>query len=145
MKLVIKRVISAKVTVNQNVISSINNGLLIFVGISRDFNDKKLDYLANKVFNLRVWPSKEKGFDLSVKDIKGEILIVSQFTLHGVVDGNKPNFRNSADYDFAKEKYEEFVHKVRNLSGLKVRTGEFGAMMKVDIENDGPVTIILEK
>lgn len=144
MKLVVQRVDSASVKVDSKVVGSVGKGLLVLVGISKDCTEEKLDWVANKLINLRIWASKEKGFDLSVNDIKGEILIVSQFTLHGIIDGNKPNFRSSASFEEAKELYDLFVEKVKN-SNLKVQTGEFGAMMKVESLNDGPVTLIVER
>ncbi len=102
MKLVIQRVLEASVEVDSKVVGSIDKGLLVLVGVSKDFDKKKLEWMVHKVLNLRLWASGEKGFDLSVSDIKGKILVVSQFTLHGIVEGNKPNFKNSAGYDDAK-------------------------------------------
>ncbi len=144
MKLVIQRVLEASVEVDSKVVGSIDKGLLVLVGVSKDFDKKKLEWMVHKVLNLRLWASGEKGFDLSVSDIKGKILVVSQFTLHGIVEGNKPNFKNSAGYDDAKRIYDEFVFQLKE-SGLKVETGEFGAIMKVKLINDGPVTLVLEK
>jgi len=101
--------------------------------------------MVNKVLNLRIWQSEEKGFDLSVQDIKGEILVISQFTLFGDCSkGQKPNFRNAQDFDKAEDTYNLFVNKLKE-SGLKVETGSFGAMMKISSENDGPVTLVVEK
>jgi D-tyrosyl-tRNA(Tyr) deacylase len=92
-----------------------------------------------------LWESNQKGFDLSVKDIKGDLLVVSQFTLFGDCNkGTKPNFANSASYNFAKENYDKFIEKLEE-SRLRVQCGEFGAMMRVQSENNGPVTILLEK
>lgn len=145
MKAVIQRVNSSSVEVEGKVISKIDKGLLIFLGISKDFTDEKIDWMANKIANLRLWPSNEKGFDLSVREIRGEVLVVSQFTLFGECNkGTKPNFSKALGFDLAKEVYEKFISKLKNL-GVKVSQGEFGAMMKVRLENDGPVTIILEK
>lgn len=145
MKLIIQKVKKAKVkAINSNVSNSINSGILVFVGISREYAPEKLDYIVKKTLNLRIFSSEKKGFDLSVSDIKGDILVVSQFTLHGIIDGNKPNFKNSADYEVAKKIYEEYVKKLKE-SGLKVETGFFGEMMEVELVNDGPTTIIVEK
>jgi len=144
MKAVIQRVNEANVKVDNKIVGQINKGLVVLLGISKDYSDEKFEWLAKKIINLRIWGSETKGFDLSINDIKGEILLVSQFTLHGSIKGNKPNFRNSLEYNLAQEVYERFISKLKE-SGLKVETGEFGAKMKVNLENDGPVTIILEK
>jgi D-tyrosyl-tRNA(Tyr) deacylase len=145
MKLVIQRVNNAKVEVNNSIIGQIDKGLLIFLGISKDFSQEKLDWIINKVLKLRLWSSERKGFDLSIRDIKGEILVVSQFTLYGDCNkGTKPCFNKSADYEIAKKIYNKFISKLKE-SNLKIESGEFGSMMKVSLENDGPVTIILEK
>ncbi|MCA9459269.1 MAG: D-tyrosyl-tRNA(Tyr) deacylase [Nanoarchaeota archaeon] len=148
MKAVIQRVNFAKVLVENQVVGEIKKGLLVFLAVSRDFNEEKMNWMINKILKLRVWSSKEKGFDLSVKDIEnGEILIVSQFTLFGDCSkSNKPNFRNSMEFEKAEEIYNEFVNKLKEEgNGLKIETGRFGAKMDVKLENDGPVTIILEK
>lgn len=144
MKAVLQRVNNAKVEVNSKIVGQIDKGLLVFLGISKDWNEQKFEWLAKKIINLRLWASKEKGFDLSVKDITGSILVVSQFTLHGEIKGNKPNFKNSLDFENAKKIYDNFILKLKE-SNLKIEEGEFGAMMNVSLENDGPVTIILEK
>lgn len=164
MKAVLQRVNNAKVEVNSKIVGEINQGLLVFLGISRDWNQKKFDWLAKKIINIRLWATdtkgavthdsrsvpfteakpRVKGFDLSVNDIKGSILIVSQFTLFGELKGNKPNFRNALDYEKAKKIYNKFILTLKE-SGLKIEQGEFGAMMNVSLENDGPVTLILEK
>lgn len=145
MKILIQRVNFAKVEVDSKIVSQIKKGLLLFVGISKDFKEEKLDWMVKKISKLRIFNSKKKGFDLSVKDINGEILIVSQFTLNGIIDANKPNFKNSCEYEKAKEIYDRFIEKIKFESGLKIETGIFGAMMKITLENDGPVTIMLEK
>lgn len=145
MKAVIQRVNSASVEVNEIIVGKINKGILVYLGISKDFNEEKLNWMVKKIPKIRIFNSENKGFDLSVKDIKGEILIVSQFTLHGVIDANKPNFRNSCEYDIAKDIFDKFVDKIKLESGLKVETGEFGSMMKIKSENDGPVTLIVKK
>ena len=145
MKVVIQRVNSASVEVDSKVVGSINKGLLIFVGISKNYSENKLDYVIRKILNLRLWASEKKGFDLNIQDVGGEILVVSQFTLFSnCYEGNKPKFNDAAEKDLAKKVYEQFVSKLKE-SGIKVETGKFAAMMKVRLENDGPVTIILEK
>jgi len=145
MKVILQRVNSAKVEVQNSIVGSISKGLLIYLGVSKEFTNEKLDWMVNKVLNLRIWQSEEKGFDLSVQDIKGEILVISQFTLFGDCSkGQKPNFRNAQDFDKAEDTYNLFVNKLKE-SGLKVETGSFGAMMKISSENDGPVTLVVEK
>lgn len=145
MKAVLQRVNSAKVEVDNKIYGKINKGILVLIGISKDFTEDKLEWMVKKILNIRLWPSEKKGFDLSVNEIKGEILIVSQFTLHGIVEGNKPNFKNSAEYEKAKNIYNRLIEKLKEESIIKIETGVFGANMKVSLENDGPVTIILEK
>ena len=144
MKAVIQRVNNASVKVDNKTVGKIDKGLVVLLGISKDWTEEKFEWLAKKIINLRLWGSDVKGFDLSLNDIKGDILLVSQFTLHGVVKGNKPNFRNSLDYETAEKIYEKFIIKLKE-SGLKIETGVFGAKMKVNLENDGPVTMIIEK
>lgn len=145
MKAVIQRVNFASVEVDKKIVGKIEKGLLVYLGISNQCNNEKINWIIKKILNLRLWRSENKGFDLSVEDISGEILIVSQFTLHAIIDGNKPNFKNSAQYDEAKLIYDDFIDKLKTKTKLKIQTGEFGAMMKIKSENDGPVTIILEK
>jgi D-tyrosyl-tRNA(Tyr) deacylase len=146
MRAVIQRVNNASVEVNSEIVGKINKGILVFVGISKNFKEEKLDWFVNKILNLRLWTSDKKGFDLNIEQINGEILIVSQFTLFGdCSSSNKPNFNDAKDYEDAEKIYNRFVEKIKSKTNLNVQTGEFGAMMKVNLENDGPVTIILEK
>lgn len=145
MKLVIQRVNSASVKVNSEIIGQINKGLLIYLGISKQYTEDKLNWMINKIQNLRLWQSEKKGFDLNLKQIEGEILIISQFTLYGDCNSsNKPNFNNAMEYERAEEIYNKFVCKL-NQTGIKTETGKFGEMMEIESVNDGPVTIILEK
>ena len=144
MKLVIQRVDKAQVRVNRKVVGSIGKGLLVLVGFSKSFEDKKIELAAQKILNLRFWESDIKGFDLSVQDIKGEIMIVSQFTLFGKVSGNKPDFSSAMNYDCAKKNYEKFLQVLKKKTNLNIQTGEFGAMMNIELINNGPVTIILD-
>ncbi len=165
MKVVLQRVNSASVEVDKKIVGKINKGLLIYLGISSDYKEKKLDWMVDKIFKLRVWElekkgavthdvrsvsflqekPRKKGFDLNVKDIQGEILVISQFTLFGDCSkGTKPNFAKAHDYNKAEQIYNLFIDKLKQ-SGLKTESGTFGAMMKVTSENDGPVTLILEK
>ena len=145
MKLVIQRVNFAKVEVNNEVVGEISKGILVFVGISSQYDESKLEWALNKVLKLRLWAKDDKGFRESVLDRGYDILVVSQFTLFGdCSNSNKPNFKDAMEFDKAKGIYDEFVSKLEE-SGLKVETGAFGEMMIVSLENDGPVTIILEK
>ena len=165
MKLVLQRVNSASVTVDNQITGQINTGLLILLGISKDYNEVKLDWMVNKILALRLWNDKDnenkgavtldgrsvpfvktKGFQKNITDINGEFLIVSQFTLFGdCTQGTKPKFNNSMNGTDAKIIYELFIKKLKEKTKLKVATGVFGAMMDVKLENSGPITIILEK
>lgn len=147
MKLVIQRVTSASVEVNSKTIGQINQGLLIFLGISKNYDEKKLDWMINKLLTLRLWSDKEnKGFQKNVQEICGEILVVSQFTLFGdCTSGTKPKFNESMPSEKAKQIYDLFIKKLKDKTSLKIQTGEFQAMMDVKLENNGPITIILEK
>ena len=145
MKLVIQRVSSASVEVDNSVIGKISNGFLVYVGISKDYTESKLDWMVNKLLHLRAWSSKEKGFDLNIQQVKGEILVISQFTLYGdCSSGHKPKFNNAKEFDEAREIYNSFVERLKK-TGLNIQTGEFGAKMKVSSVNEGPVTLIVEK
>ena len=145
MKLVVQRVSKANVRVNNKIIGNINNGFLVLLGITHTDNEKIADYLVKKLVNLRVFKDKEDKMNLSIKDIKGEILIISQFTLYAnTKDGNRPSFIEAANPEYANKLYEYFIKKCKD-TGIKIETGEFGASMQVELLNDGPVTIILEK
>jgi D-tyrosyl-tRNA(Tyr) deacylase len=149
MKLVIQRVNSASVTVNEHIIGQIDKGMLILLGISKDYSEKKLDWMINKILTLRLWNDEEnenKGFQKNIEEINGEFLIVSQFTLFGdCTQGTKPKFNNSMEAKIAKEIYNLFLERLKEKTNLNIQTGEFGAMMDVKLENSGPITIILEK
>lgn len=146
MRAIIQRVKSSQVTVNDQIIGKIGRGLNVLVGITDTDTDAELDWIARKCLELRVFP--DDGGDKwqkSVQEINGELLIVSQFTLYGDCrKGRRPSFDRSAAPSVATELYNRFVEKLR-ASGLRVETGKFGAMMQVNIENDGPVTLLLEK
>lgn len=144
MKALVQRVASASVGVDGNTVGHINRGLLVFLGVSREDSEEEARYLANKIANLRIFPSEEGEFDLSALEIAGEVLVVSQFTL--LADsrkGRRPSFTQAAPPDRAKELYEFFVEQVRS-ADLKVETGVFRQHMLVEIHNDGPVTLWLE-
>jgi len=144
MKALVQRVASASVGVDGKTVGHVNRGLLVFLGVSREDSKEEALSLANKIANLRIFPSEEGEFDLSALEIGGEFLVVSQFTL--LADsrkGRRPSFTQAAPPDRAKELYEFFVEQVRS-TGLKVETGVFQQHMLVEIHNDGPVTLWLE-
>ena len=146
MKLVIQRVKSASVTINEKIYSSINNGLLVLYGVEKGDTEDFSKYLCDKILKLRIFEDKNEKMNLSVKDVNGEILIVSQFTLAGDTrKGTRPSFDSAMPPQEAKIMYENFVSMVRENCSLEVKTGIFGAMMDVALINDGPVTFILEK
>lgn len=144
MRAVVQRVTEASVGVEGKVVGQIGKGLLIFLGIGKDDGKKDIDYLVDKTTGLRIFQDKDDKMNLSVKDIGGELLIVSQFTLYGDVrKGKRPSFTNSAHPELGEKYYQEFIEKVRNL-GINVESGVFGADMKISLINDGPVTIMID-
>ena len=144
MKVLIQRVKRASVTIEGKLHSSIGEGILALVGIEKGDTSEIVEKLARKVVNLRIFPDENDKMNLSLIDTKGEMLIVSQFTLCGDCrKGTRPSFDKSAPPDIANELYEEFVSKVKEY-GVSVGTGSFGAMMDVELINDGPVTFMLE-
>lgn len=145
MKLVIQRVKNAKVTVDNNITGQIGQGFLVLLGVAPTDTKEIADYLVQKLIKLRVFTDENDKMNLSVKDINGELLIVSQFTLYAdCTSGNRPSFTEAAKPELANELYEYFI-KQCNSEGFKTKHGIFGADMKVELLNDGPVTIILEK
>lgn len=145
MRLVIQRVKEASVKVDNEIVGSINKGFLVLVGITHTDTKQEADYLAKKVANLRVFEDDNNKMNLGLKDVNGELLIVSQFTLYGDCEsGNRPSFTNAAKPEIANELYEYFCSKCEEYD-IKVERGIFGADMKVNLLNDGPVTIIMER
>lgn len=145
MKLVIQRVSEAKVEVNNEVVGKIGKGFLVLFGAGEGDTKEQAEFLAEKLCNLRVFSDENDKMNLSIKDIDGELLVVSQFTLYAdCKKGNRPSFINAAAPEEANELYEYFMDKCKNLV-KNVQKGIFGADMKVSLLNDGPVTIILEK
>lgn len=145
MKLVIQRVSKANVKVENEIVGKIGEGFLVLFGAGQGDTKEQADYLAEKLCNLRVFSDENDKMNLSIKNIDGELLVVSQFTLYAdCIKGNRPSFVNAAAPDEAEKLYEYFVEKCRKLV-KKVEKGIFGADMKVELLNDGPVTIILEK
>jgi D-tyrosyl-tRNA(Tyr) deacylase len=144
MRAVVQRVTEARVTVAGNITGQIGVGLVVLLGVARDDEHRDADYLADKIVNLRVFQDEQGKMNRSILEIRGQMLIVSQFTLYGDVRrGRRPSYTEAAEPDKANKLYEYFVERVRSL-GLKVETGVFQAMMEVSLVNDGPVTILLD-
>ncbi|MBN2306642.1 D-tyrosyl-tRNA(Tyr) deacylase [Candidatus Peregrinibacteria bacterium] len=144
MKALIQRSKGAKVSVDGKTIGEIGDGLVILLGVTHKDTEKDVDFLVNKIVNLRIFPGKGGSFDTSALDGKKEILVVSQFTLYGSCKkGRRPDFTEAAGPEQAETLYKFFVQKLRE-AGLKVATGQFQAYMQVDLNNDGPVTLVLE-
>ena len=144
MRLVIQRVLAASVVVDGNIVASIQNGLLILLGVHKNDTKEQASWLASKVSTLRVFSDKDQKMNLSLKDIEGSVLVVSQFTLYGnCMSGRRPDFLEAAKGPQAEALYLGFVKNLQDL-GLNAQTGVFGADMKVSLVNDGPVTFVLE-
>ena len=144
MRTVVQRVSSASVTVDGNVIGKINKGFLVLLGIKSTDTKLDVDYMVKKVINLRIFRDENDKMNLSLKNVNGELLIVSQFTLYGDASGgNRPSFIEAGKPDIAIPLYEYFISECKKQISV-VQTGEFGADMKVELLNDGPVTIIME-
>ena len=144
MRAVVQRVKEASVSVGERKIAEIGKGILVLVGIGKDDNSSDAKYLADKIVKLRIFEDAQERMNLSLKEVNGEILAVSQFTLYGDCrKGNRPSFTEAADPQDARRLYQEFVDNLR-AGSLKVETGEFQARMLVSLENDGPVTLVLE-
>ncbi|WP_417899464.1 D-aminoacyl-tRNA deacylase [Bacillus haimaensis] len=144
MRVVLQRAKRAEVRVGGNVVGRIEKGLMLLVGVTHEDTAEDAAYVADKIVNLRIYEDENEKMNLSLLDVEGEILSVSQFTLYGDCrKGRRPNFMNAAKPDHASKVYEAFNEKLRE-KGVAVETGEFGAMMEVDFINDGPVTLIVE-
>jgi D-aminoacyl-tRNA deacylase len=147
MRVILQRVISSQVTVNNQIIGKIERGFNLLVGIANTDTDTEIEWMVRKCLELRLFPG-EDGTDKwqkSIQEISGELLVISQFTLYGDCrKGRRPSFDRSATPGNAEILYNLFVEKLKS-SGLRVETGKFGAMMQVSIENDGPVTLLLER
>ena len=145
MRVVIQRVSASSVTINNNIVSSIKTGLLVLVGITNNDDEKDIEWLSNKIANLRIFPDEEGVMNKSLLDVNGEMIVVSQFTLHAKTKkGNRPSYIDAAKPDVSVPLYEAFVRKMEQVIGKPVQTGEFGANMQVSLTNDGPVTIIID-
>lgn len=145
MKIVIQRVSKASVTIENKKVAEIQSGLLILLGIVNEDTQEDIKWLSNKITNLRIFNDDEGVMNKSIKDINGDIIAVSQFTLHAFTKkGNRPSYIKAAKPDIAIPLYEKFVQQVEVDLEKKVQTGQFGADMKVELLNDGPVTIIID-
>ncbi len=146
MRLVVQKVNNCKV-IDQSSgnFNEIENGLLVYIGISKDCSEEKLKRVAEKLVKIRVFPGKDKNFEKSIKDVNGEILIISNFTLFGFLKGNRPNFKKSLEYEKALNYFDFFVNLVKkNYDEHKIKTGFFGAKMLVKSEIDGPTNLVLD-
>ena len=145
MRLVIQRVKEAKVAVNNEVVGAINNGLLVFVGIEESDEMEDVEWLARKVVAMRIFNDEENHMNYDVKAVNGELLAVSQFTLHAATKkGNRPSFMRAADPKYAEKLYEQFKLQLSALMGKPIPSGSFGEDMQVTLVNDGPVTITMD-
>ena len=145
MKAVIQRVTHASVTIENNCVAQIQKGLLVLVGIEDADTQEDINWLTSKIGNLRIFEDENEVMNLSLKDIDGEMIVVSQFTLHALTKkGNRPSYIKASKPEIAIPLYESFVQQMEKELGKKVQTGQFGADMKVSLVNDGPVTIIID-
>lgn len=146
MKLVVQRVKKSNLKIKNKLYSSINTGIVILIGISKNDNYEMAKELASKIIKLRIFNDDNGKMNKNIMQIKGEVLVVSQFTLYADTNkGNRPSFINAAKPELAISLYNHFIDELQKLISSKVRTGKFGADMKIELINDGPVTIILEK
>ncbi|MBR7926839.1 D-tyrosyl-tRNA(Tyr) deacylase [Aerococcaceae bacterium zg-ZUI334] len=144
MRVVIQKVQKSQVTVDNQMVGQSGVGLLLLVGVTHDDTEEDIDYCVRKIINMRIFEDENQKMNLSLQDVKGSILSISQFTLYAdTKKGNRPSFTEAARPEFANEMYEQFNERLRQ-AGITVETGIFGAMMQVSLINDGPVTIILD-
>ncbi|UCD71718.1 MAG: D-tyrosyl-tRNA(Tyr) deacylase [Syntrophobacterales bacterium] len=144
MKVVIQRVKSATVSVDEDFIASIGKGVVVFLGVGKGDDEEDCEYLVGKIPHLRIFQDEEEKFNFSLMDVGGEILVVSQFTLFGDCrKGRRPSFTEAADPEYARKLYDYFVSRLRE-KGLRVQAGRFQAMMMVSLVNEGPVTLLLD-
>ena len=145
MKAVIQRVSQSSVTINNEIVAQIQQGLLVLVGIEDADNQEDINWLTSKIANLRIFGDENEVMNMSLKDIDGEMIVVSQFTLHALTKkGNRPSYIKASKPEIAIPLYESFIQQMEIELGKKVQTGQFGADMKVGLVNDGPVTIIID-
>jgi D-tyrosyl-tRNA(Tyr) deacylase len=145
MRVVLQRVTEASVKVNQEIVGEIGKGILILLGIEEADSEEDMEWLINKIINLRIFDDKDGVMNLSINEVQGQILLVSQFTLHASTKkGNRPSYIKAAKPDLAKQHYHRFYQLILTQFSSKVACGVFGADMKVSLINDGPVTIIID-
>ena len=145
MRAVIQRVSKASVRISEKLLSEIGGGLLVFIGFEDSDNEADIIWLCNKIINLRIFNDPNDVMNLSLQEVNGEILVISQFTLHALTKkGNRPSYIRAAKPDLAIPLYNRFLETLALLSGRKIGSGEFGADMQVELINDGPVTIIID-
>lgn len=145
MRIVLQRVKEASVEIDTEIAGSINYGLLIYLGIEDEDEQKDIDWLIKKVTQLRIFSDEEEKMNLNVKDVEGELLIVSQFTLYASTKkGNRPSFTNAAKPELARKLYEDFIESIKEVYHGNIQTGRFGANMQVASINDGPLTFLLD-
>ena len=145
MRVVIQRVSSASVNIDNKLYSDINQGLLVLLGIEEKDDQSDIDWLCKKINGLRIFNDSDNFMNLSIQDINGEVLVVSQFTLHASTKkGNRPSFIKSAKPGIAEPLYQQFIGCLQQFIGKPIRTGKFGADMQVTLTNDGPVTILID-
>lgn len=144
MRAVVQRIKESNVKVNSETVAATGAGLLIFLGVGKDDTEKEVLYLLDKVINLRIFEDEEGKFNLSLLDLKGELMVISQFTLYGDArKGRRPSFSEAAKGEKAQELYDYFIYKAKDM-GIAVAHGYFGEHMEVKLTNDGPVTILLD-
>lgn len=143
MKVVIQRSLEANVKVNGKTVGRIDKGYVVLVGFSSDDDETVLPKMAKKIINLRIFEDENNKMNYDIKKIDGQILLISQFTLYSILDGNRPSFKDALNYKDAKALYEKFIEELKKYD-IKVETGIFGEDMKVSLVNDGPVTILID-
>ena len=145
MRVVVQRVKEASVSVSEKIIGLIDHGLVVFVSFVDDDTIDDLDWMSKKIINLRIFRDKDDKMNNSLLDVDGNILLISQFTLHASIKkGNRPSFIKAAKPDFANDMYQKFIKALEEKFGISIQTGKFGADMKVGLVNDGPITIIID-
>lgn len=145
MRAVLQRVSRASVTIDQKIYNNIERGIMILLGVETADTPEDVDWLVHKIIQMRIFDDREGKMNKSIQDIQGSFLVISQFTLHASTKkGNRPSFIRAASPDVAVSLYETFIQKLKDISGITVKTGKFGADMKVELLNDGPVTIIID-
>jgi len=145
MRVVIQRVSKASVTIDQQKVAAIQKGVLVLLGIENSDTQEDIDWLVRKIINLRIFNDENQVMNLSLQDVHGDVILVSQFTLHASTKkGNRPSYIKAAKPDIAIPLYEKFIHSLESALQKTIQTGAFGADMKVELLNDGPVTILID-